>query len=181
MWPTRGSINIAILASCRLNSVVKCTTFCTPSFYRLYILVSLHPTTYWVNDTGTIKSSKSRHNLFRWINSQSSRQKSRFVVVFHRRVPLSHSTFYAIAIASPYLELAREHSILWAVDLWSDFTTCSLNSFYNCLAMPSFLLSYDESTLRRRIRVGYFLFNTRRVRTSKRLKNKPWNLELEQE
>ena len=60
--PKRRNINVVIQDTCTLSSSVnKCITICTPSIYLVVRLAN--PFTYLVSDAGTVKDSKSRHNL----------------------------------------------------------------------------------------------------------------------
>jgi len=131
-----------------------------------------------VSDAGTVKDSKSRHNLL--VRRQEcvllpslSLFLSIIFVSLHRI--LRHS--YSISL---YLELAREHSIQHSIlghsasSLYNRsrlplFDTSPRTSFYNCLATASLPFSLTrQEPLRRRIRVEYLLFDTRRAQTSKR-------------
>jgi hypothetical protein len=72
-----------------------------------------------VSDAGTVKDSKSRHNLL--VRRQEVRVVAVTVVVLSLLVPLLHRILrYSYGI-SLYLELAREHSIQRAFNSAFDF------------------------------------------------------------
>jgi hypothetical protein len=92
--PKRRNINVVIQDSCTLSSSVnKCITICTPSIHLVVRLAN--PFTYLVSDAGTVKDSKSRHNLL--VRRQEVRVVAVTVVVFYQLSCCIAS--YAIAIA----------------------------------------------------------------------------------
>jgi len=105
--PKRRNINMVIQDSCTLSSSVnKCIIICTPSIYGC-INGSPCPPTYLVRDAGTVKDSKSRHNLL------VRRQECVLLpslLLFLSSILLQRILRYSYGI-SLYLELAREHSI----------------------------------------------------------------------
>ena len=113
--------------SCTLSSSVnKCITICTPSIHLVVCLAN--PPTYLVRDAGTVKDSKSRHNLL--VRRQEcvllpSLLLFLSIILLHRI--LRHS--YGISL---YLELAREHSIQHSI------LGHSALSLYNRSRLPLF-------------------------------------------
>jgi hypothetical protein len=83
-----------------------------------------------VSDAGTVKDSKSRHNLL--VRRQEVRVVAVTVVVLSLLVPLLHRILrYSYGI-SLYLELAREHSIQRSI------LGHSASSLYNRSRLPLF-------------------------------------------
>ena len=128
-----------------------------------------------VSDAGTVKDSKSRHNLL--VRRQECvllPSLLLFLSIILLHCILRHS--YGISF---YFELAHEqsirhsirhsHSILQVVDIRFDSTTTNL-LLHDCLAtasLPFSLTRQEHPTKTNTSRI--LLFDTRRVKTSKRL------------
>jgi hypothetical protein len=109
--------------------VNKCITICTPSIYGC-INGSHCPPTYLVSDAGTVKDSKSRHNLL--VRRQEVRVIAVAVVVLSLLVLSLHRILRHSYGISLYLELAHEHSIQHSI------LGHSASSLYNRSRLPLF-------------------------------------------
>jgi len=160
--------------TCTLSSSVnKCITICTPSIYLVVRLAN--PLTYLVSDAGTVKGY--RVATISWFADK------RFVLLpsllLFLSIILLHCILRYSYSISFYFELAHEqsirhsirhsHSILQVVDIRFDSTTTNL-LLHDCLAtasLPFSLIRQEHLTKTNTSRI--LLFNTRCVRTSKRL------------
>jgi len=163
--------------TCTLSSSVnKCITICTPSIYLVVRLAN--PLTYLVSDAGTVKDSKSRHNLL--IRSQECVLLPSLLlflsIIWLHRI-LRHS--YGISF---YLELAHEHSIQHSIlrliqysirhsiprmiSRVYPYSTLHYEPSTNCLAMASFLpfslIRREHPTKTNMSRILLFWHETRR-------------------
>ena len=106
--PKRRNINVVIQDTCTLSSSVnKCITICTPSIYLVIRLAT--PLTYLVSDAGTVKDSKSRHNLL--ICRQECVLLPLLLLFLSIIFILLHRILYYSYSISLYFKLTREHLI----------------------------------------------------------------------
>ena len=112
--------------------VNKCITICTPSIYGC-INGSPCPPTYLVRDAGTVKDSKSRHNLL--VRRQECVLLP-LLSLFLSIILLHRILRHSYGIISLYLELAREHSIQHSIQ--RSVLGHSASSLYNRSRLPLF-------------------------------------------
>ena len=144
--PKRRNINVVIQDTCTLSSSVnKCITICTPSIHLVVRLAN--PLTYLVRDAGTVKDSKSRHNLL--IRSQECVLLPSLLlflsIIWLHRI-LRHS--YGISF---YFELAHEQSIrqsiLRLIRYLIRHSICSIGRVYPYLTLyykPLFIIALQR-------------------------------------